>query len=226
MILDIILQRIGIDVRAVEQGDDAWHKLWLGVIIALEVYNVIAKFRFGKKWLDMKMFYFYILLAEVCIGVALEVNAKALAWGKQYENDARILFEFIFGVNVIEFLIIYCDESMRIACFFDGLCSDGNGFELKCLFIFWDFMKFWLGGFEAIKLAYMAQVQYSMWVMRKNAWYFANYDLRMKREGLHYVVIERDEKYMASFDEIVLEFIEKMDEALAEIGFVFGEQWR
>lgn len=28
---DIILQRTGIDVRAVEQGDDAWHKLRLGV---------------------------------------------------------------------------------------------------------------------------------------------------------------------------------------------------
>ncbi len=31
----------------------------------------------------------------------------------------------------------------------------------------------------------------------------------MKREGLHYVVVERDEKYMASFDEMVPEFIEK-----------------
>ncbi|MCV8581765.1 hypothetical protein ODT23_00005, partial [Escherichia coli] len=36
----------------------------------------------------------------------------------------------------------------------------------------------------------------------------------------------QNEKYMASFDEMVPEFIEKMDEALAEIGFVFGEQWR
>lgn len=45
-------------------------------------------------------------------------------------------------------------------------------------------------------------------------------------KGLHYVVVERDEKYMANFDEMVPEFIEKMDEALAEIGFVFGEQWR
>ena len=43
---------------------------------------------------------------------------------------------------------------------------------------------------------------------------------------VHYVVVERDEKYMAGFDEMVPEFIEKMDEALAEIGFVFGEQWR
>ncbi len=49
----------------------------------------------------------------------------------------------------------------------------------------------------------------------------------MKREGLHYVVIERNEKYMANFDrDDIQEFIEKMDVALAEIGFVFGEQWR
>ncbi|AUT26805.1 exonuclease [Escherichia marmotae] len=31
---------------------------------------------------------------------------------------------------------------------------------------------------------------------------------------------------MPSFDEMVPEFIKKMDETLAEIGFVFGEQWR
>ena len=60
---DIILQRTGIDVRAVEQGDDAWHKLRLGVITASEVHNVIAKPRSGKKWPDMKMSYFHTLLA-------------------------------------------------------------------------------------------------------------------------------------------------------------------
>ncbi|MGQ0422411.1 YqaJ viral recombinase family protein [Bacillus sp. HC-Mk] len=39
--------------------------------------------------------------------MAPEVNAKALAWGKQYENDARTLFEFTSGVNVIESPIIF-----------------------------------------------------------------------------------------------------------------------
>ncbi len=82
---DIILQRTGIDVRAIEQGDDAWHKLRLGVITASQVHNVIAKPRSGKKWPDMKMSYFHTLLAEVCTGVAPEVNAKALAW----ENSTR-----------------------------------------------------------------------------------------------------------------------------------------
>ena len=80
-----------------------------------------------KKWPDMKMSYFHTLLAKVCTGVAPEVNAKVLAWGKQYDNDAKALFEFTSGVNVTESPIIYRDESMRTACSPDGLCSDGNG---------------------------------------------------------------------------------------------------
>lgn len=69
-------------------------------------------------------------------------------------------------------------------------------------------------------------VQFSMWVTGRDARYFANYDPRMKREGIHHVVVERDDKYMSLFNEMVPEFIEKMDEALKEIGFTFGEQWR
>lgn len=223
---EIILARTGIDVTTIQQGDEAWHRLRLGVITASEVHNVIAKPRSGKKWTDMKMSYFHTLLAEVCTGVAPEVNAKALAWGKQYEEDARALFEFTTNVKVTESPILFRDESMRTACSPDGLCSNGFGLELKCPFTSRDFMKFRLGGIEAIKSAYMAQVQYSMWVTGKDAWFFANYDPRMKREGIHHVVVERDPQYMSDFNEMVPEFIEKMDEALAEIGFTFGEQWR
>ncbi|WP_313440069.1 lambda exonuclease family protein [Atlantibacter hermannii] len=222
---EIILAKTGIDVRSIQQGDEAWLRLRLGVITASEVHNVISKPRSGTKWTDMKMSYFHTLLAEVCTGVAPEVNAKALAWGKQFEGDARALFEFTASVEVTEAPLLYRDETLRTACSPDGLCSNDFGLELKCPFTSRDFMKFRLGGFDAIKSAYMAQVQYSMWVTGKNAWFFANYDPRMKREGMHYVVVERDDKYMANFDEMVPEFIEKMDVALAEIGFTFGEQW-
>ncbi|WP_407230953.1 YqaJ viral recombinase family protein [Escherichia coli] len=154
---DIILQRTGIDVRAVEQGDDAWHKLRLGVITASEVHNVIAKPRSGKKWPDMKMSYFHTLLLRFAPVWLRKLMLRRWPWGKQYENDARTLFKFTSGVNVTESPIIYRDESMRTACSPDGLCSDGNGLELKCPFTSRDFMKFRLGGFEAIKSAYMAQ---------------------------------------------------------------------
>ncbi len=131
--------------------------------------------------------------------LASEVNAKALAWGKQYERRQNPV-QFTSGVNVTESPIIYYrDESMRTACSPDGLCSDGNGLELKCRFYLRLRLKLRLGGFEAINRLTWPRCSTSMWVTRKDAWYFANYDPRMKREGLHYVVIERNEKYMANF---------------------------
>ena len=56
---EIILARTGIDVTGVEQGDESWHRLRLGVITASEVHNVISKPRSGTKWTDMKMSYFH-----------------------------------------------------------------------------------------------------------------------------------------------------------------------
>lgn len=223
---EIIMARTGVDVISLEQGSEEWLRLRLGVITASEVSNVIAKPRSGTAWPDMKKSYFNTLIAEVCTGSYPEVNAKALAWGKQWEDEARTLFEFTSGVKVSEAAIIYRDEDMRVACSPDGLCDNGSGLELKCPFTSRDFIKFRLGGFDAIKSAYMAQVQFSMWVTGREAWFFANYDPRMKREGIHHVVVERDEKFMTLFNEDVPEFIEKMDEALETIGFTFGEQWK
>ncbi|PTA55496.1 exonuclease [Klebsiella pneumoniae] len=68
---EIILARTGIDVTGVEQGDESWHRLRLGVITASEVHNVISKPRSGTKWTDMKMSYFHTLIAEVCTGIIL-----------------------------------------------------------------------------------------------------------------------------------------------------------
>ena len=73
---EIILSRTGIDVTTIQQGDEAWHRLRLGVITASEVHNVIAKPRSGKKWTDMKMSYFHTLLAEVCTGVAPRLTQR------------------------------------------------------------------------------------------------------------------------------------------------------
>lgn len=222
---EIILNRTGIDVNQVEQGSYDWLKLRLGVITASEAGKVISVPRSGKKWTDTKRSYFYTLLGEVCTGEVVEVTAKPLAWGKEHESSARTLFEFTSGVDVSDASIIYKDDSLRCACSPDGLCSDGRGLELKSPYTTAVFMKFRLGGFDAIKAEYMAQVQYSMWVTGKDAWYFANYDPRMKREGIHHVLVEREQEYMNKFDDMVPEFIEKMDQSLAEIGFKFGEQW-
>ncbi len=81
-------------MRAVEQGMMRGTN-YGSVITASEVHNVIAKPRSGKKWPDMKMSYFHTLLAEVCTGVAPEVNASA-GLGKTIRERRQSLFEFTF----------------------------------------------------------------------------------------------------------------------------------
>lgn len=61
-----------------------------------------------------------------------------------------------------------------------------------------------------------------MWVTHEKMQHCLLYDPRMKREGLHYVVVERDEKYMAR---ILIEMVPGSSKWtkhwLREIGFVF-----
>ncbi|MDA4832740.1 YqaJ viral recombinase family protein, partial [Enterobacter hormaechei] len=123
----------------------------IGVITDSEVHNVISKPRSGTKWTGMKMSYFHTLLAEVCTGVAPEVNAMAVAWGEPFEEVASSLFEFTPDVQVTESPIRFRDVSMRTACSPDGLCSNNCGLELKCPFTSRDCMKVRLGGFDAMK---------------------------------------------------------------------------
>lgn len=227
MISNDIIQRVtGIDLTKVEQGSEEWMSLRLGVITASEVWKVLSKPKSGKTWSDTKNTYLNTLIGEVCTGVTKEVKARTLEWGKEYEIEARMSFEFYSGLAVKEVPIIFKDENLRMACSPDGLCSDGAGLELKCPNTTEVFIDLALNGIKAMKREYTAQVQYSMWVTNKDVWHFSNYDPRMPggKEIVH-IPVERDEKMMEKFDELIPEFIEKMDAGLSKLGIKFGNQW-
>lgn len=223
---DIIQHVTGIDLTKVEQGSEEWMSLRLGVITASEVWKVLSKPKSGKTWSDTKNTYLNTLIGEVCTGVTKEVKARTLEWGKEYEIEARMSFEFYSGLVVKEVPIIFKDESLRMACSPDGLCSDGAGLELKCPNTTEVFIDLALNGIKAMKKEYTAQVQYSMWVTNKDVWHFSNYDPRMPggKEIVH-IPVERDEKMMEKFDELIPEFIEKMDAGLRKLDIKFGNQW-
>lgn len=223
---DIILSKTGIDLTKVEQGSEEWMSLRLGVITASDVWKVLSKPKSGKTWSDTKNTYLNTLIGEVCTGVTKEVKARTLEWGKEYEIEARMSFEFYSGLAVKEVPIIFKDENLRMACSPDGICSDGAGLELKCPNTTEVFIDLALNGIKAMKKEYTAQVQYSMWVTNKDVWHFSNYDPRMPggKEIVH-IQVERDEKMMEKFDELIPEFIEKMDEGLNKLDIQFGNQW-
>ncbi len=223
---DIILSKTGIDLTKVEQGSEEWMSIRLGVVTASEAWKVISKPRSGTKWSDTKKTYLNTLIGEVCTGVYKEVSARTLEWGKNYELEARMTFEFYTGLTAKEVPIIFKDEQLRIACSPDGICSDGSGLELKCPNNTDVFIDLALNGIDAMKKEYVAQVQYSMWVTGKDIWHFANFDPRMPAgKEIAYFLVERDEKMMKEFDELVPEFIEVMDQGLNKLGIKFGNQW-
>ncbi|MDE9464145.1 PDDEXK family nuclease [Xenorhabdus bovienii] len=84
-----------------------------------------------------------------------------------------------------------------------------------------------LNGVNGIKREYIAQMQFSMWVTGLSAWNFVNYDPRMPagKEIVH-VLVEQDAEYMKRFDDLIPEFIERMDADLKTLGIKFGNQWR
>ena len=117
---------------------------------------------------------------------------------------------------------------MRCAISPDGLLmDDSHGLEIKSPFTTQVHIDTLLNG--NIKPDYYVQCQYSMWVTGWNRWDFCSYDNRMRgcaSNRLHVIPVKRDEHYMKLFDERVPAFIKKMDEALAKLGFEFGDQWK
>lgn len=229
---DIASKQLGFDVSTIEQGSDEWKKCRLACITASRVGDILTEPK-AKKDKDagllsgMAETYMMELIAEVCTGaIPDEIPARPLLWGKKHEAAARMLFEFENDVTTDLPPIFYKDESMRCACSPDGMCSDGRGLELKSPYTSSQYVRFRLGGLDAVKKEYIAQVQYSMWVSGCDQWWFSNYDPRMRRENMHSIIINKDNEIHDLFEVKIPGFIQKMDESLELLGFTFGDQWR
>lgn len=174
---------------------------------------------------DMRQGYMAELVGQIATGLLPdEMSYKQCEWGKEHEDSARALFELELGVDVRVPAFIYKDEKKRCGISPDGLLVDKKiGLELKCPFTTKVFVEF--ATCDKIKKEYIEQCQYSMWCTGYDAWYFANYDPRIKTKNLHWVLIERDQTYMKKYDEAYKNFTQDMDLMLSKLDLKFGQQW-
>tara|TARA_R110000796_G_scaffold118960_1_gene232928 strand:+ start:764 stop:1540 length:777 start_codon:yes stop_codon:yes gene_type:complete len=174
---------------------------------------------------DMRQGYMAELVGQIVTGLLPdEMSFKQCEWGNEHEDSARALFELELGVDVEVPAFIYKDDVKRCGISPDGLIIGKKiGLELKCPFTTKVFVEF--ATCDKIKKEYIEQCQYSMWVTGYEAWYFANYDPRIKTKNLHWVLIERDEAYMKKYDEAFKNFTKDMDSMLEKLGMEFGQQW-
>lgn len=190
----------------------------------LEVQNTVRE-SLPRIYSEMRWGYLSELVAQVVTGIIPdELPFKQMEWGNEHEDQARAFFELELGVDVDVPAFIYKDKNMRSGISPDGMIKGKKiGLELKCPFttkVYIDFVTR-----EKIKQEYIDQCQYSMWVTGYDAWYFANYDPRVKNKPLHHVLIERDQDYMDKYDRAEKKFIIDMDSMLDKFSVKFKSQW-
>lgn len=174
---------------------------------------------------DMRQGYMAELVAQIATGLIPEqMSFKQCEWGHEHEDQARAFFELEHNLDVTVPAFIYRDKEKRFGVSPDGLIVGKKiGLELKCPFTSKVFVEF--ATCDKIKKEYIEQCQYSMWVTGYEAWYFANYDPRIKTKKLHWVLIERDQSFMDKYDEAEKNFIRDMDSMLGKLDLTFGQQW-
>lgn len=212
-------ETLGFEASIVEQGSSDWLTMRAGVVSASMADNLLAKLGTAKRY-----GYMAELVAQVCTGqIPEQINARALQWGKDNEEAARMAYSASTLDHIKEVPFIYKDDSMRFGCSPDGICGN-YGLELKAPFASRTYIEFACAG--KIKPEYVKQCQFSLWVTGLDYWVFASFDPRMKKNKLHSVVVERDPKIIDQIETAASVFIEDMDKMLAKMGVEFGEQWR
>lgn len=206
-------------IITVEQGSTDWQKLKLGVISASNISKVLA-----KKGTETRHGYMMELIGQIATREFDEINAKSLDWGKTNEAAARAAYEFESGRSVEQVGFIY-NLDKRIGCSPDGLAT-GNpqrGLEIKCPMtakVHADFLAM-----DKVKIEYIYQVQFSMFVTGYEFWDFCSFHSKFKSNMIKIRTFDRDAELMERFANDLGEFIRDMDEILARLDLKFGSQW-
>lgn len=215
------LDKFGFDGGEIEQGTTEWHRMRAGVITASKVHDIIKKGRAKGSYSAARQVYMNELIAQVCTGLLPdELTAKQVMWGKDNEPKALALYDPFEEKNIHQIAFIY-GMDMRCGVSPDALVNDDGGLEIKCPWTTSQYIDQLLGGDP--KPEYLTQMQYSMWLTKREYWDFANYDPRMKKNNIKIVTHEPDLKLFEIFDNEIPKFIEDMDKKLESIGFKFSD---
>lgn len=208
-----------------DQGSQEWLNARLGVITASEVHALLPDARSKTfKYKESRRTYMNKLIGEVCTGYGDEINARALQWGKDNEENAIAAYEFETGLETEKIGLIYKDGSKRTGASADfKIKGKDHGGEVKCPITPLVYINFLLD--EEIKAEYTSQLQFGLWVTDWEAWDFANYHPRMKAKRIHRITVERDRALMEYFENEIPKFCSEMDEKLKQIGIEYGAQW-
>lgn len=217
--LESFTKKFGYDLRGVEQGSEAWFNGKLGVISSSNASRSVS----GKKT-DTRSTFLAELCAQVCTGVMHDIDAKALAWGREHEPEARSLYQFTTGHEITQLPFVFMDESFRVGLSPDGIIDGVKGVEFKCPFNSTKFVEFVTA--DKMNPKEKWQQQFTLWAMGADQWDFGKYDPRFLGNPMKVIPGVPDPEYQKQLADTIPELILDMDKMLKMLGFEFGDQWR
>lgn len=195
------------------QGSEAWLKSRVGIVTASRFADVMTKIKSGEA--AARYNYKAEIIAERLTGLPTEsFTTGAMQWGIDHETEARAIYATIKGIEVAETGLVK-HSTIKAGASPDGLVGSDGLIEIKCPNTATHIMTL-LSGVAPKK--YYAQMQGQMWITGRKWCDFVSYDPRLDPKRAIFITrVERDDDYIDSLEDAVLDFLEEVDELITQL---------
>jgi hypothetical protein len=183
----------------VEQGTPEWQAVRAGVITASDFDKLITPARLGRS--GQLETYIMGKAAEAYMGHAADsYQSPWMAWGLQYEDEARRYYEMMTGRATTRPGFIFLNEGRMVGGSPDAFMPDlETGLEIKCPSPAVH-TRYLLDG--VLPVEYLCQVQGLMYVTGCPRWDFMSYHPELPQ---FIITVEADTKFQEAIDAIMAE---------------------
>ena len=203
------------------QGSDAWHMARVGKVTASMFKTARTRLKNGD-WSAASRDYAVKIAVERISGFPADEGGYetfAMRRGRELEPEARDHLSLHLGKPIEECGFV-STECGRWGASADGLISDSEGVEIKCVLAPERIRTALLDNDVS---AYMDQIQGGMWITGRDVWHLAIYAPILSGVNKHLTVwtVPRDEKYINQlyadlylFEQLVREYTQKLEQPL------------
>ncbi len=203
-----------------EQGTPQWHAARCGRVTGSRIADIVRKTKTGVS--KMRATYMGELLAERLAGHQPSDGfvSQAMQWGKDCEDKARTTYAFMRDVAPVRVGFIIHPTIEMAGASPDSLIGNDGGAEFKCPNSS-THVDSLLGA--DIDPDYVKQCQWNMACAGRDWWDWASFDLRLPPAmQLHVRRIHRDDAMIAELEKATVEFIQELEEKVAELTKRYG----
>lgn len=197
------------------QRTDKWLQDKLGKISASRISDVVGKTKAGT-YLAARDSYKWQLVRERITGVPVEIRASAaMQWGIDNEDDARIFYETLYGVEVVQVGFIDHPTIAMSGASPDGLVGEKGLVEYKCMETVNHLRAIYM---KEMPDYYVDQCQWQMAVTGREWCDLTIYDPRVPASlQLRRFRQMRDDKRIALLEQEVMKFNDEVNEIVSKI---------